>query len=105
MAPLLPNTLVAPDVLTDDAAIAEAEALPVAAPTDPPADLVERLACAMARPRRWQRIVDPERDLAYYQVGARHRLAALDPLARGLLLQIEEAAARKFVNQIEGTEP
>ena len=65
--------------------------------TEPPADLVERLAQAMAAPRPWQRVVgDPAPALAYFRGEARRRLDRLDPLARGMLVQAEEAEARRW---------
>jgi len=64
-------------------------------PSEPPAGLVERLARAMATPRPWQRVTDPQRGLAYFRGQARRRLTAIDPIARGLLVQAEEAAARR----------
>lgn len=66
------------------------------APTDLPADLVERLAQAMVAPRPWQRVTDPVRALAYFNAQARRRLAPLDALSRGLLVQAEETTARRW---------
>ena len=88
-----------PDVQADRAAIA-ADAWPDdarPAATDPPSDLVERLAQAMAAPRPWQRIEgDPAPALAYFRGMARNRLDRLDGLARGLLVQAAEAEARRW---------
>jgi hypothetical protein len=81
-------------VQADRAAIM-ADGWPAGAParTEPPADLVERLAGAMAQPKPWQHITDRERAMSHFMADARRRLAALDPLARGLLVQAEEAKA------------
>jgi hypothetical protein len=59
--------------------------------------LVERLAVAMAVPRPWQRVTGPA-GLAYMRQQARRRLATLagNPQARGLLVQAEEAEARRW---------
>ncbi len=74
----------APDGLADREAIAAEEPGRVAPPSTPPADLVERLAAAMAAPRPWQRVAgDPAPALAYFMGQARRRLAPLDGLARG----------------------
>jgi hypothetical protein len=55
---------------------------------------VQRLSTALARPRPWQSITDPERAQAYFEAQARQRLSMLgDLLARGLLVQAEEALA------------
>ncbi len=87
----------ASDVLADREAIAAEEPGRVAPPSIPPADLVERLALAMAAPKPWQRIEgDPAPALAYFQGQARRRLDRLDPLARGLLVQATEAEARRW---------
>jgi hypothetical protein len=79
----------------------DARPVPPAAPSpplarpEPPPEPVERLARAMAAPRPWQRVTDPERGLAYFRGQARNRLTTLDPIARGLLVQAEEGAARR----------
>jgi hypothetical protein len=97
----------APDVLADRAAIAAEVPGRTAAPSIPPADMVERLAVAMAVPRPWQRIEgDPAPALAYFRGQARRRLDALDGLARGLLVQAAEAEARRWAALVvhsEGT--
>jgi hypothetical protein len=85
------------DVRADHAAIM-ADTWPNGPPprTEPPADLVQRLAVALAAPRPWQRMTDPEKALAYFRAQGRRRLAPLDPLARWLLVQAEEAEARRW---------
>jgi hypothetical protein len=89
-----------PEVQADHAAIM-ADAWPNGQParTDPPADLVQRLAVAMAAPRPWRRVTDPVIGLAYFRGQAHRRLEPLDPLARGLLVQAEEADARRHGGQ------
>jgi hypothetical protein len=53
--------------------------------------LVQRLATALAVPRPWQRITDPDRSRSYFEARARHWLASAgDPLA---LVEREERAA------------
>jgi hypothetical protein len=85
------------DVLADRDAIAAEGVTSDLTPTTPPADLVERLAAAMAAPRPWQRIEgDPAPALAYFRGQAHRRLERLDPLARGLLVQAAEAEARRW---------
>jgi hypothetical protein len=85
------------DPLSAKTAPAEAPDRHPAAATDPPADLIERLAQANAAPRPWQRVVDdPAAALAYCRGQARRRLDRLNPLARGLLVQAEEADARRW---------
>jgi hypothetical protein len=60
----------------------------------PPERLVQRLAAALASPRPWQRIVDPERARGYFEGRARRWLAtANDPLA---VVEREERAAERF---------
>ena len=55
-------------------------------------------------PRPWQRVTGPE-GMAYLRTQARRRLAPLDGLARGLLAQAEEAAARRWVSSGTGACP
>jgi hypothetical protein len=88
----------APDVQADRAAIAAEEPGRVSLrPTPPPAELVKRLALAMAAPKPWQHIEgDPALAMAYFRGMARNRLAPLDGLARGLLVQAAEAEARRW---------
>ncbi len=96
-APRLSGIAEASDVLADREAIAAEEPGRVAPPSTPPADLVERLAAAMAAPRPWQRVAgDPAPALAYFMGQARRRLAPLDGLARGLLVQAAEDEARRW---------
>ncbi len=66
-----------------------------AAPAGPPADLVERLAAALATDRPWQRVTEAAKALPYLKQQARQRLVPLDGQARGLLVQAEEAAAAR----------
>ena len=96
-AALLCGIAEAPDVQADRAAIAAEGLNEPFTPSVPPADLVERLAAAMAAPRPWQRIEgDPAPALAYCRGEARRRLDRLDGLARGLLVQAAEAEARRW---------
>jgi hypothetical protein len=77
--------------------------LPAAAPPvdgspDPtplpvPADLINRLAAILARPAPWQRVIELETAMPYFQARARATLAPLNPLARGLLVAAKEARA------------
>jgi hypothetical protein len=72
---------VAADVWTPDR--------PAPHPTNPPADMVEALAEALAR-TPGQRITDPVKAMEYFRSEARRRLAMTnDPMARGLLLGFE----------------
>lgn len=92
----------APDVLADRDAIAAEGVTSDQTPTTPPADLVERLAAAMAAPRPWQRIEgDPAPALAYFRGQVRRLLERLDPVARGLLVQAAEAEARRWRDMAE----
>lgn len=86
----------APDIAADHAAVAAEAPDAVAPPFIPPADMVEALAEAMAAPRPWQRVTDLDKARTYFVAQARRRLAALDPLARGLLVSAEEAEARRW---------
>ena len=100
-APALAGAGAYPEAVADRAAIA-ADTWPGGhrpATTEPPADMVGRLAQALAAPRPWQRVVgDPAPALAYFRAQPRNRLARLDGLARGLLVQAEEAAAQRQEN-------
>ena len=55
-------------------------------PGEPPADLVGRLAAALAVERSCQRMTDRDRALRYFRSEALRRLMRLDPLAPGLLV-------------------
>jgi hypothetical protein len=67
-----------------------------------PEQLLHRLATALATPRTWMRITDPERAAGYYRARALHMLATTtgDPLA---LVEREErsAAAPASRDQVE----
>jgi hypothetical protein len=77
--------------------------LPAAAPPvdgrpDPtplpvPADLINRLAAILGRPAPWQRVIEPETAMQYFQARARATLAPLDPPDRELLVGAEEMRA------------
>jgi hypothetical protein len=81
-----------------DPVVVLADASPGGKPSlypEPTPELVDRLAAAMATPRPWQWVSDPAPGLAYLRAQARRRLRHLDPLARGLLVDSEEAGARR----------
>jgi hypothetical protein len=51
-------------------------------PPPPPQHVVQRLAVALARPRPWMHVADPERAASYFRARALHMLAAAhDPVA------------------------
>ena len=55
---------------------------------------MQRLALALATPRPWQRIADPERARGYFEALARHLLTTVrDQLA---VVEREERAAKQF---------
>jgi hypothetical protein len=63
-----------------------------------PEHLVPRLTAALATPRPWQRIADPDRAGAYFEARARHMLAtARDPVAHEALIRREEREAERWV--------
>ncbi len=94
-AAALAGAYAAPDVLADRQAIAEEPPARPVPPSAPPPELVERLAAALAVDRPWQRSTGPAA-AGYWRSQARRRLDRLDPAARGLLVQGEEAAARRW---------
>src|SRR4051794_11112887 len=54
-------------------------------------ELIERLGSALAMPRPWQRVTDPEKAFDYFKGQAHRLLGPLDPTARGLFVAAEEA--------------
>lgn len=90
----------AEDELRDRAAVA-ADCWPANPPQHPPppAELVERLAKALAAPRPWQRVTDPVQAADYFAGEARRRLARLDPLSRGLLVAACEREAARWTTR------
>jgi hypothetical protein len=57
------------------------------------ADLVERLARALAAPRPWQRVTDQDRALDYFRGEAKRRLSLLpDPKAQAAMVARDEVA-------------
>jgi hypothetical protein len=66
---------------------------PDSIPSPVPDDLVNRLAAVLARSTPWQRMIETETAMPYFQARAHATLAPLDPLARGLLVTAEEMRA------------
>jgi hypothetical protein len=75
------------------AAASSAEDRSELTPLPVPEDLVNRLATVLARSTPWQRMIETETAMPYFQARAYATLAPLDPLARGLLVTAEEARA------------
>jgi hypothetical protein len=77
---------------------------PLKSPPAPPDEaLVQRLTAALAPPRPWQRITEPQSAGLYFQAEACRRLGLLrEPLARGLLVQAEEARAAALMEKAHG---
>jgi hypothetical protein len=70
-------------------------------PPPPPEHLVQRLAAALATPRPWMHVADPERAASYFRARALHMLAAVrDPVA---VAEREEREAARWAASTTGT--